>query len=405
MSRIDELLERLAPDGVPFVPLGDIGRFQRGNGLQRKDLTESGIGAIHYGQVFTHYGTWATTTKSFVTPDTAVTLRRAAPGDLVIATTSENDEDVCKAVAWLGEEPVVVSGDAYVFSHSLDPKFVAYFFQSTPFRVQKARHITGTKVRRVSGEALATIRLPVPPREVQAEVVRILDSFRELEADLEAELEARRAQYAHYRDSLMLSVIAPRLPLGEVGEFLRGRRFVKDDYVDDGIPCIHYGEIYTHYGTAATTALSRVRTNLAPILRYAKPGDVILTDVGETVDDVGKAVAWLGSEEVAIHDHCYAFRHSMDPRFVSHYMQTSMHRAAKARHVARTKVKTLLIEGFSRVTIPVPPAEEQRRIATILDSFDALVNDLSSGLPAEIAARRRQYVHYRDRLLTFEEAR
>jgi type I restriction enzyme S subunit len=147
-----------------------------------------------------------------------------------------------------------------------------------------------------------------------------------------------------------------------------------------------------------------VRNDLRSSLRFAKPGDVVITDVGETVADVGKAVAWLGDGEVAIHDHCYAFRHELNPAFVSYYMQTSRFHAEKAKHVARTKVKTLLMDGLARVSLPVPPREEQERIVAILDKFDALVNDLSIGLPAEIEARRKQYEYYRDKLLTFEGA-
>jgi type I restriction enzyme S subunit len=147
-----------------------------------------------------------------------------------------------------------------------------------------------------------------------------------------------------------------------------------------------------------------VSPDLAPRLRYAEPGDVVLTDVGETVEDVGKAVAWLGPEPVAIHDHCYAFRHTMNPVFISYYTQTRLFQSQKNKHVARTKVKTLLMDGLAKVKIPVPPVEEQARVVSILDSFDALVNDLSIGLPAELKARRQQYEYYRDRLLTFDEA-
>lgn len=84
-------------------------------------------------------------------------------------------------------------------------------------------------------------------------------------------------------------------------------------------------------------------------------------------------------------------------------MQTQRFIAEKAKYVARTKVNTLLIDGFSKIAIPIPPLEEQERIVAILDSFDALVNDLSIGLPAELKARRQQYEYYRDKLLTFEE--
>ena len=80
-------------------------------------------------------------------------------------------------------------------------------------------------------------------------------------------------------------------------------------------------------------------------------------------------------------------------------------RKAKEQAIARTKVKTLLLDGLKRIKVPIPPLEEQRRIVLILDKFDSLVNDLSIGLPAELEARRKQYEYYRDRLLTFEEKR
>ncbi len=192
--------------------------------------------------------------------------------------------------------------------------------------------------------------------------------------------------------------------MAEVGEFFRGRRFTKNDYVPDGIGCIHYGDIYTQYGTATTATVSHVRSDMISILRFAKPGDLVIAGVGETVEDVGKAVAWLGDGQVAIHDDCFAFRHSLNPRFVSYYFQTTAFHAEKNKFVARAKVKRLSSESLGKLTIPVPSLDEQERIVAILDKFDALVNDLSSGLPAEIKARRQQYEHYRDRLLSFREA-
>src|SRR6185312_17319971 len=155
-------MEQLSRDGVEFKPLGSAGVFIRGNGLQKKDFSESGVGCIHYGQIHTHYGVWATETITFVPPTLAKRLRYAQTGDLVVATTSEDDEAVGKAVAWLGDNDIAVSSDAYIYRHSLDPKFVAYFFQSEQFRSQKKPHITGTKVRRLSGASLAKIRIPVP---------------------------------------------------------------------------------------------------------------------------------------------------------------------------------------------------------------------------------------------------
>jgi type I restriction enzyme S subunit len=253
---------------------------------------------------------------------------------------------------------------------------------------------------------LAQVKIPVPPVEVQHEIVRILDNFTELEVELETELGARRRQYAFYLDRLMTfagDADVHWIPMGEIGEFIRGRRFVKDDIVDEGVPAIHYGEIYTRYGVATSSVAIHLRPELKSGLRYAKPGDVVIVDVGETVEDVGKAVAWLGNEDVAIHDHSFAFRHSQNPSYISYFLQTSTFQREKAKYVARTKVKTLSMPGIAHIKIPVPPLDEQERIVGILDKFDALVNDHRIGLPAEIDARSKQYQYYRDRLLTFKE--
>jgi type I restriction enzyme, S subunit len=181
----------------------------------------------------------------------------------------------------------------------------------------------------------------------------------------------------------------------DIGEFIRGKRFTKADDVESGIRAIHYGEIYTHYDMAGS-------------LRYAEPGDVVIAGVSETVEDVSKAVAWLGTEKVAIHDDSYAFRHSMDPKFISYVMQTAAFIDEKAKHVSQGKVNRLLVNGVAQIRIPVPyPTDpkkslgEQARIVAILDKFDTLTNSISEGLPREIELRQKQYEYYRDLLLSF----
>ena len=151
---LEKLLDGVA---VEWKALGDVGTFVRGSGIQKSDFTESGAGCIHYGQIHTHYGTWATETKSFIDPDFSVRLKKAHAGDLVIATTSEDDEAVAKAVAWLGVDDVAVSTDAYIYRHTANPKYMSYFFQTELFQSQKKPYITGTKVRRISGDNLAKI--------------------------------------------------------------------------------------------------------------------------------------------------------------------------------------------------------------------------------------------------------
>src|ERR1035441_808703 len=207
MSRVDELMAELAPEGVPFKALGDIAVLVRGNGMPKTDLTTEGVGAIHYGQIYTHYGVWTEGTLSFVTTETAGKLATADPGDIIITNTSENLEDVGKAVAWLGADPIVTGGHATIIKHHEDPKFLSYWFQSASFFAQKKALATGTKVIDVSAKQLAKVRVPVPPIEVQNEVVRILDRFSDLATDLQAnldeELGLRRRQYEHYRRELL----------------------------------------------------------------------------------------------------------------------------------------------------------------------------------------------------------
>jgi type I restriction enzyme, S subunit len=191
--------------------------------------------------------------------------------------------------------------------------------------------------------------------------------------------------------------------LGELGEVFRGRRFVKTDYVEEGIGAIHYGQLYTHFDTKAVDVITRVREDLRPNLRFVKPGDVVIAEVGETVEDVGKAVAWLGTEDVAIHDGCYGLRHNMDPVFIAYYLQTPAFHGDKNRHVARAKMKRLSLEGLKQIRIPVPPLEVQREIVSVLERFQALESQLEAELKRELVARRQQYAHYRNALLNFSE--
>ena len=189
------------------MSLGELGTFTRGSGLQKKDFTPTGIGCIHYGQLYTYYGTYAEKTKSFVSQEFAQKARKAKNGDLIIATTSENDEDVCKAVAWLGDEEIAVSSDACFYAHPMNPKYVAYYFQTEQFQKQKRYFITGTKVRRVNSNDLAKIKIPVPPLAEQERIVSILDKFdtltNSISEGLPKEIELRRKQYKYYRNQLL----------------------------------------------------------------------------------------------------------------------------------------------------------------------------------------------------------
>jgi type I restriction enzyme S subunit len=405
VSRIADLISELVPNGVKFELLGDIAQIASA----RSDATTLNAGT--YVGVDNLLPNFAGRKDSGYGANSSGAIK-FQPGDILIG----NIRPYLKKV-WLADRHGGASPDVLTVSllpswrEQIVPRFLYFAIASEPFIDYSMKHAKGAKMPR--GDKVATLkyRIPVPPLEVQREIVRILDDFAQLEAELEAELgaelDARRRQYAFYRDRLLTFPKAAgirRIPMHDLGSFIRGRRFVKDDMVAEGIPSIHYGEIYTYYGTSAAKTVSHVRNDLAGQLRYARPGDVVIASVGETVEDVAKAVAWLGDTDVAIHDDSFAFRSDADPTYIAYVMQTAEFHAQKERYVARAKVKRVGSANLGKIVVPVPTFDEQRRIVNILDKFDALMNDLAVSLPAERAARRKQYEYYRNKLLTFGEA-
>ena len=203
MSKLERLIQQYCPDGVEYVPLSSIGTIKRGNGLQKKDFVKAGIGCIHYGQIYTKFGLFTNKTLTYVDKELADHLLHIEKGDLVIACTSENVEDVCKAVAWLGDDSIVTGGHSCVLHHNQNPKYIAYFFQTESFQRQKRKYAYGTKVIDIKPDSIGKIEIPLPPLPVQEEIVRILDAFTELQAELQAELQKRKQQYNYYLDNLL----------------------------------------------------------------------------------------------------------------------------------------------------------------------------------------------------------
>ncbi len=190
-------------EGWTVKTLGEIGTFTRGSGLQKSDLRDAGFPCIHYGQIHTFYNFAAYKTKSFCDENYAKKLKKGKTGDLLIATTSEDVEACCKAVAWLGDSEVAYSTDSYCYSHDQDPKFMAYLFQTEMFAKQKRMAATGAKVVRVSGEAMATFSFALPPLSKQREIARTLDIFEEYIQRLEKLISLRQKQYEYYRERLL----------------------------------------------------------------------------------------------------------------------------------------------------------------------------------------------------------
>ena len=392
MSRLAELIEELCPDGVEYRPLGEIADLQRGSGMPKKLFVDEGIPAIHYGHIFTKYGIHTKCAAAYLAPEDADKLTRVYPGDLVLANTSENLEDVGRGVVWLGEAEGVTGGHATVVrSKTVDSVFLSYFLRTEDFALKKRKYSQGTKVVELSAANLSKIDIPVPPLEVQREIVRILDQFTtleaELEVELEAELEARRTQYEHYRNHLLsYDSLAARGPvemvkLGECIKLSFGERITKMHDAGTRYPVFGGGGasfMTDSFNRSDEFVISRFALSEACV-RFV-PGEFWLLDSGITFD--------------VNESRCVK-------RYIGQFLlsrQIDIYR--KSAGAAQRNLKTA---EFLSMGVPLPRLSEQRRIADLLDRFDALVNDISAGLPAEIAARRAQYEHYRDRLLSFPE--
>lgn len=422
---MEKLLEGVQ---VEWVALSEIGKIS-GAGVDKKtNSDEQPITLLNYTDVYRNRHLHKAIPTMVVTAkDTKIEQCNVLKGDIFFTPSSEVMEDIGNSAVAI-EDMVGVVYSYHIMRFRLDnfnittSMYINYLLGSEVVQNQINKHAKGITRFGLTKTQWEKIIIPIPcpdnsekSLEIQAEIVRVLDTFTDLITDLKnelaIELNARKKQYKYYRDQLLnfKCTDVEWKPLGDIGEFIRGKRFTKKDYVTDGgIKVIHYGEIYTHYGTSAIHAISQVRSDLAGSLRFAEPNDVIVSSVSETIEDVGKAVAWLGEDKVAIHDDSYAIRHSLNPKYLSYCLQTENFTTQKVKHVSRGKVKRLLIDGASKVTIPIPyPSDpkksraEQDRIVTILDKFDTLTNSISEGLPREIELRQKQYEYYRDLLLSF----
>ena len=391
MSRLAELIAELCPDGVEYRPLGEIADLQRGGGMPKKLFVDKGIPAIHYGHIFTKYGIQTKCAAAYLAPEDADKLTRVYPGDLVVANTSENLEDVGKGVVWLGDVEGVTGGHATVVrSLAVDSVFLSYYLRTEDFALKKRKYAQGTKVIELSAANLSKIDIPLPPLEVQREIVRILDQFTTLEAELEAELEARRTQYEHYRNHLLsYESLAARGPveivkLGDMLE-MRAGNSISSKYIFKRSDSEH---IYPCYGANGVRGYVRSMTH--------EHDASIIGRQGALCGNVTYAYGPFFATEHAV---VVSPRVELSQRWLYHALIV----ADLSQYATKSAQPGLSVRRVAEVEIPVPRLSEQYRIADLLDRFDALVNDISSGLPAEIAARRAQYEYYRDRLLSFPE--
>ncbi|WP_424825774.1 restriction endonuclease subunit S [Rothia dentocariosa] len=399
LNYIEKLVAELCPGGVEYVNLEQCVEKNYGGGTPSKSKEEYWDGGIPWASVgdLSVPGISLDTTRAKITPlglensstnivpaGSVVVAIKISPGNMKVTGIDTAINQDLRGLTLLD---------------NISARYLTYYFKTLKFTGR------GTIVKSITNSSLMRTKIPLPPVEVQNAIVEILDKFTKLEAELEAELAARRAQYEYYRNSLFENLSGGGSEiLGNLGKFIRGNGLQKKDLCVSGNPAIHYGQIYTQYGIWTHDTMSYIDESNYKKLRKAQPGSIIIATTSENDEDLGKAVAWLGNKEVAVSGDSYIYKHSMNPKYVSYFFSTYIFHDQKKKYITGTKVRRISGGNLAKIKIPIPSLAEQERIVKILDKFDALVNDISSGLPAEIEARRKQYEYYRDRLLTFPRA-
>lgn len=386
---------------VEWRKIGDICEIIRGNGVQKTDFVEDGVGCIHYGQIYTHYGPFTYSTNKFVSKETFEKARKASKGDIVMTDTSENVEDICKSVAYLGEDDIAVSNHALILKHNQNPKFLSYSTLTNSFLDQKRKFVVGVKVSGIKPEQLAKIKIYLPSLSEQNRIVGILDTFTSSIENLKEQIAQRRKQYEYYRGQLLDLEGKEEKDVHSWGEFcemIKGNGVQKADFVEEGVGCIHYGQIYTHYGSFTYTTNKFVSKETFEKARKASKGDIVMTDTSENVEDICKSVAYLGEDDIAVSNHALILKHKQNSKFLSYSTQTNSFFVQKRKVVVGVKVSGIKPEQLAKIRIFLPSITEQNRIVDILDKFEASIQNLE----AQLAEREKQYEYYRNKLLTFE---
>ena len=385
MSKLSRLLNELCPEGVEYKTLGEIASISRGGNFQKKHYVSNGIPCIHYGQIYTKYNLFVNEADSYIESEVAKKQKFAESGDIIMAITSENVEDVCKCIAWLGNDKVAVSGHTAIIHHNQNPKYLVYYLSSQMFQDQKRKMAHGTKVIEVSPAKLNEVKVAVPPLEVQREIVHILDSFTLLTAELTAELTARKKQYEFYQNKLLKFDNKVKIVnLSDIADIGTGSSNTNES-IDDGR--------YPFY----VRSQEPLRKN-----DYEFDETAIIT-AGDGVG-VGKVFHYVEGK-YALHQRAYRIHINSPevlPRYYFHYMRTTFLSYIQ-KSMFQSSVASIRRPMLNAFPVPIPSLDVQQRLVNVLDNFETICSDLSIGLPAEIEARKKQYEYYRDVLLTFAE--
>ncbi|NCC80891.1 MAG: restriction endonuclease subunit S [Clostridia bacterium] len=374
MSKLNDLIAELCPDGVEYASIGSLITRGRERGKYNKEIQQVYVVSNSMGMVKAEEFRENTIHSEDTSNYTVI-----KPGMYAYNPSRLN----IGSIAMLKDNTWGLVSPMYVVFSIDESKIIKEYFEYTiksTFVRNKIKTLKEEGARfRFDFNRWDWIQIPIPPLSIQEEIIRILDKFTSLEAELEAELEARRQQYEYYRDSLLtFGNEVERKTLGEVCSSIVSGKNKKR---------IQNGK-FPVYGSTGVIGYTDEYSYNEELLLVAR--------VGANCGFVNKVE---GKIDVSDNTLIIKVNKNYNLNF-AYYQLTNMN----LNNLSIGGGQPLITAGkLKSLYIPIPPLEEQERIVAILDRFDALVNDISQGIPAEIEARRKQYEYYRDKLLTFKE--
>ena len=392
MSKLDKLLRKLCPDGVEYKRFDEVCTLNARIGWQRLTKAEymsKGDYLLITGTDFTEtheidYSTCVYVTEERYKQDPKIQLKN---GDILIT----KDGTLGKVAQVKGlEMPATLNGGVFVVrckDGSLENRFILHYLLSNHFQSVVEQQKTGSTISHLTQTLFSRLMIPIPPLEIQREIVRILDNFTNLTAELTKELTDRKVQYAYYRNKFLYfdESSASLKSIGDICNVVVGGEppadCIKGESKDSSHMFPVWGNGKEAYGYSGTYKIDR--------------DAVVISSIGANTGAVYYRKAFftpiIRLKVVMPKDN------QLSSRFLFHVLSAT---AIKSKS---SSVPNMNANEIKAIKIPVPPLDVQNRIVNVLDNFEKICSDRNIGLPAEIEARQKQYEYYRDKLLTFAE--
>ncbi len=399
MGKIDELLDKLCPEGVPYLSIGDIAvDIYRGAGIKRDQVTEKGTPCVRYGEIYTTYGLWFEECVSH-TDESMITSRKYFEhGDILFAITGESVEDIAKSCAYMGHERCLAGGDIVVLKHNQNPKYVSYALSTKTAVAQKGKGKIKSKVVHSSVPAIKEIIIPVPPLEIQQEIVDIIDALLEKEQALigyvDDELRARKLQHDYYISLMMKSLDGyASSRLREVVSFRNGKGHEKE-IISDG----KYVVVNSKFISTNGQVKKYSNDQICPL--YVDDILMVMSDLPN-----GKALARCfivdEDDKYTLNQRIGAFHVASDAvttSYLFYILNRNLQLLAYDNGIDQTNLRK---DDILNIMIPIPDKTTQTEFVGTMERIEQLFQELIDALQLEIDARKKQFEYYKDGLLDF----